>query len=275
MGATPEQVLENHLANAVAAEIVDELTPEEERDRLLLETKVDRGSYQAWAALRELRVRKLYRPQTWDKYCKSRFSFGDDTADLKIFAAEVVDELEKIPTICREIMPTKESQVRSLRCLSPNKYAQAWLLSVEEAGHRVPSGRIVKGVVDRIKERAPAPNPHYKGEVCFVIAKDNPELKGLSGCWGIVLEVYNHSCCVRTWNGDKSAVKPENLKSLDYTDIERACAQRICDRITRLRTCDRLESAAIGVLEGLGRLKRAQLTSLEEKMLKLLEEEYL
>lgn len=274
---TPNILHPNERQNkAIDALIVesDELTYDDERSRSFLETKVDRGLYEAWAALRELRVRKLYRPKTWEEYCKRRFGYGRDPADLKVFAADVVDELEKMPTNGRQILPTSDRQVRNMRGLTPDEYRQVWLESVESSGGKVPSGRVVKSIVERIKERTPTPNPYRQGEICQIVAKGNRELRLLSGCWGIVLNAGALSCCIRTWNGDYPAVKPENLESFDYTDTECREAQQICSRITRLRTHD-LESAAMGVLEGLGRLKRSRLTSLEEKILGLLEEEYL
>ena len=41
--------------------VIDDLTPEEERDRLILERQVERAFYQAGKALKELRDRRLYR----------------------------------------------------------------------------------------------------------------------------------------------------------------------------------------------------------------------
>ena len=49
-------------AEVVQSEVVtEELTPEEESDRLHLERKVERAFYEAGRALQELRDRKLYR----------------------------------------------------------------------------------------------------------------------------------------------------------------------------------------------------------------------
>lgn len=252
----------------------DELTYDDECDRSFLETKVDRGLYEAWAALRELRARKLYRPETWEEYCKRRFGYGRDSADLKIFAADVVDELEKMPTIGRHFLPTSDRQVRNMRGLTADECRQVWLDSVEEARGKVPSGRVVKSIVKRLKERTPTPNPYRPGEVCQIVAKGNGQLRSLSGCWGIVLETSAFSCCIRTHDGDYPAVKLENLESFDYTDTECQEVQQISSRINQLRMHD-LESAAMGVLESLGKLKRSPLTRLEEKMLGLLEEECL
>ena len=47
------------------------------------------------------------------------------------------------------------------------------------------------------------------------------------------------------------------------------------ERMTALAEVGELDEAAIWLLQGLERLKRSQLNSLEEKLLQVLEEEYL
>ncbi|WP_442949638.1 hypothetical protein [Nostoc sp.] len=61
---------------------------------------------------------------------------------------------------------------------------------MKQAGGKVP---IVKDVVQRIMERTKAPNPYYIREVCQIIVKDNPDLRGKGGCWGIVSHVGEFS----------------------------------------------------------------------------------
>ena len=46
------------------------------------------------------------------------------------------------------------------------------------------------------------------------------------------------------------------------------------DRITKLRNCGKLEAAAYANLKHLGEVKRPYLTQLEQKLLRLLEQEY-
>lgn len=61
-----------------------------------------------------------------------------------------------MPTNGRQIpMPTNERQLRDLAKANfePEIQAAAWLQGVEEAGGKVPSGRIVKGIVERLKEK--------------------------------------------------------------------------------------------------------------------------
>ncbi|MCC5618016.1 hypothetical protein LC605_23605 [Nostoc sp. CHAB 5836] len=69
-----------------------------------------------------------------------------------------------------QIFPTNERIVRPLVSLEPEVQRQAWQMSVQEAAGKVPTGRIVKDVVQRIMERTKAPNPYRVWEVCQIIA---------------------------------------------------------------------------------------------------------
>ncbi|TAF05725.1 MAG: hypothetical protein EAZ76_18850, partial [Nostocales cyanobacterium] len=84
-------------------------------------------------------------------------------------------------TIGSSILPTSERQVRPLVSLEPEQQRLAWQQAVEQAGGKIPSGRQVQDIVDIIRERTKVPNPYHVGEVCILLPKDNPELKGKSG----------------------------------------------------------------------------------------------
>jgi hypothetical protein len=193
---------------SVAAEVVaptrvdvvelEELSYDEERDRLHLERKVERAFYEAGKALRELRDRRLYRSThpTFEGYCRDRFGFRRRHPYQLIDAASVVDNLlASAPTnsspmcangaqtemttngaqlemttsgaqtelltngaqiarspIGAQILPTNERQVRSLVQLEPEQQREAWQQAVVEAGGKVPSGRIVKDIVERMQQ---------------------------------------------------------------------------------------------------------------------------
>lgn len=261
---------------------LEELTQEEVRERLYLERKVERAFYEAGKALMELRDRRLYRSthKTFEEYCRERFGYTRMAASYKIAAAVVVDNLStnglqntEMSTNGLQILPTNERQVRPLTKLQPDQQREAWQLSVTEAGGKVPSGRIVKDIVQRIMERTKVPLPYRIGEVCQIIPKENPELRGLGGCWCIVSEVNDFSCTVTAWDG-KYTLRLEHLKSLDYSDTECEQLQKICRRISRLHQCDNLEEAARSVLKHLGKIKRCYLTLLEEELLSVLEQKY-
>ena len=146
----------------VTAVEVPELTEQEISDRLHLERKVERAFFEAGKALAELRDRKLYRSthKTFEEYCKQRFGYTRIAASYKIAAATVMDNLltnglqkeeiatdelqtPKMLTNGLQILPNNERQVRPLVSLEPEVQREAWQKAVEEAGGKVPSGRIV------------------------------------------------------------------------------------------------------------------------------------
>jgi len=248
---------------------------------------VERAFFEAGKALTELRDRRLYRSThpTFEEYCKERFGFERRHPYRLIEAAGVVDNLIKMCPIWthfeidddpatvhsdqRQILPTSEGQVRPLTKLEPQEQQEVWLTAVEVAGGKVPTGRIVKDVVQRIMERTQVPNTYQLGEVCQILAKDNPELRGKGGCWAIVSAVNEFSCIVRMWDGEYT-VGLQHLKSCDYLPAECEQMQVICDRVSRVYS-SALEESVQRFLEMLGKVNRAYLTALEEKLLSLLE----
>ncbi|MBO3458498.1 hypothetical protein G7B40_024930 [Aetokthonos hydrillicola Thurmond2011] len=277
----------------ISVEVIEpeELTEEESRLRLHLERKVERAFYEAGKALLELRDKRLFRSshRTFEEYCKDRFGFERRHPYRLIDAAAVVDNLtqmcpdrtqietevesDEMCPIRTQILPTNEYQIRPLTKLEPSKQRSAWQMAVQAANNRLPSHRIVKDIVQSVMERTRVPNPYRSGEVCQILPKDNPELRGKGGCWCIVRQVNDFSCTVMSWDREYT-VRMDHLKSLEYSDADCERMQSVCDRITRLRSCSGLEAAAYANLKHLGELKRPYLTPLEEKLLGLLEQEY-
>ncbi len=232
------QDLEENPATAtitVSAVEVTELTQEEQSDRLNLERKVERAFFEAGKALAELRDRRLYRSshRTFEEYCRDRFGHSRRQSYLLMDAAVVFDNLVEICDQFDHKLPTAEGQVRPMTKLEPQEQQEAWLRAVELAGGKVPTGRIVKDVVQRIMERTQVPNTYQIGEVCQILVKDNPELRGKAGCWGIVSAVNEFSCTVRMWDGEY-AIGLQHLKSYNYLSAECEQMQVICDRLARI-----------------------------------------
>ena len=248
------------------------LSEEEERDLLHLERKVERAFFIAGLSLKELRERRLYRAThaTFEEYCRDRFGFTRQAANYLIAGALV---FENLTTIGCQILPTAERQVRPITSLKETEQVIAWEAAVAEAGDCVPSSRIVKEVARRIKEKNQPPIPFQVGEICLIIAKDNPDLRGKSGCWCVVREVYEFSVWVSTWDNEYT-LRPEHLKSLGYSTAERKQIENIGFRMTALDETGKLDEAALWILNGLARIKRPSLTDLEEKLLNLLEREF-
>lgn len=140
---------------------------------------------------------------------------------------------------------------------------------MQQASGKVPSVRIVTDVVQWIIECTQVPNSYQIGELCQILAKDNPELRGKGGCWAIVNQVNDFSCTVRTWDGELT-VGVQHLKSFEYLPQECEQLQEICERIHRVYSSG-LEESVQRFLESLGKLRRSYLTGLEEKVLSLLE----
>ncbi|MEH2037055.1 hypothetical protein [Nostoc sp.] len=263
----------------VTAVEIRELTEEEQSLRLQLERQVERAFLSAGQALMELRDRRLYRSthRTFEEYCRERFNYSRDAAYLKISATVVYENLQKfLPTIGRQIpMPTNERQLRFLAKaeLEPSVQADVWQQAVEQAGNKIPSGRIVKDVVDRIRGRTKVPNPYNIGEICILLPKDDPELRGKGGYWGVVSHIGEYSCTVQTWDGDYT-VKIEHLKSLELLDEDCQFMQQLCVRLRQLHQVDRRDEAVDWLLQGLGKQAKPYLSSLQAKLLAAVEREY-
>lgn len=120
-------------------------------------------------------------------------------------------------------------------------------------------------------ERTKAPNPYRVGEVCQIIAKDNPDLRGKGGNWYIVNHVGEVICAIKMWDGDYT-VRIDHLKPLNYLKSECQQMQLISECISRLGENENLEEAAHAVLKHLGELKRPYLTAFEEELLGFIEE---
>ncbi len=177
-----------------------------------------------------------------------------------------------------QILPTSERQVRPLTKLKPEQQREVWRKAVEEAGGKVPTGRMVKSIVEQIKKRPKVPNPWRVGEVCSIIVKDNPDLRGKGGCWAIITAIGDFSCTVRLWDGEYQ-VKLENLRELPYSKEQQEAVKGLCGRLQRIFD-ERLSQIKVedtekpvrDFLSGLGKLDRPWLTELEEKVLKVIEE---
>jgi len=237
--STPEPTMvENETTDSThaKAEVVEELSPEEETDRQRLELKVERAFFDAGSGLRELRDRRLYRTshKTFEQYCQDRFGYNRISAHYKITASEV---FENLLTKSEQILPTKETQVRPLAKLDPNEQRQIWKQAVKAAGGKVPTERIVKdavlrhqGIVERIKQKNPSPPEFALGDVVEIKALKRSPLHAYNGMWGTIEHVGSFSYTVQvSITKDVQQCKGEEMKRIDdeYTANIRAVALRI------------------------------------------------
>ncbi|WP_243458634.1 hypothetical protein [Nostoc sp. UIC 10630] len=100
----------------------------------------------------------------------------------------------------------------------------------------------------------------------------DPKLRGKGGCWAIVSAVNEFNCTVKMWDGEY-AIGLQHLKSFNYLPQECQQIQSLSDRLARIYS-DSLEELVQKFLEMLGKLNRAYLTDLEEKVLSVIEKEY-
>ena len=254
----------------VTAVEVRELTDQEHSVRLQLERQLERAFLSAGQALMELRDRRLYRSthRTFEEYCRERLNYSRDAVYLKISATVVYENLQKF-------LPTNGRQLRFLAKaeLEPSVQADVWQQAVEQAGNKIPSGHIVKDVVDRIRERTKVPNPYHIAEICILLPKDNPELRGKAGYWGVVTHVGEYRCTLQTWDGDYT-IKIEHLKSLELLDEDCQFMQQLCVRLRQLYQVASRDSSVDWLLQGLGKQAKPYLSSLQAKLLAAVEKEY-
>ncbi len=256
----------------VVVEVLEELTEQEAAERHRLELKVERAFYEAALALRELHSRKLYRSthNKFHDYCLERFGFSHRNADYLIRAADVIDNL-KTGTNGSTFLPSSERQVRPLTTLEPDEQREVWYMAVREAGGKLPSGRIVGGIVQQLKERYATPPeiPYQPGEVVMIRGSGNSELRRkFDGTWALALRVNEYTVTLAI-DGKEVAVRPQFLEPIDpkyWADIK-----AVHERITKLQQyeLDPMDDAGLEVLR-----RRTCFTPRQMMLLERMEEDY-
>ncbi len=200
----------------------------------------------------------------------SALAFREQNADLLIRAAGVIDNL-KVTTNGCNFLPTSERQVRPLTKLTPDEQRIVWEEAVEEVGGKVPSGRVVKSIVERLFERGttPPPIPFQEGDVVLIRGMGNPELRKFDGRWAVALAINEYSVTLAL-DAKDVPVKPQFLEPIDpkyWAEIK-----AVHERISRLQLSSDLDPAEDAVLEVL--LRRTSFTSKQMVLLKFLEQQY-
>lgn len=206
-------------------------------------------------------------------------------AYLQMAAAKVYQNLadnltrsSNKPTNGRQlILPTKERQLRPIVKAKLDETAQVevWQMAIALAGSKIPSSSIVTEAVNLYLARDNTLlNPFSEGEICQIVVRGNNQLKGLGGSWCIVESKYDRHCLVNTWNNQLS-VPISNLESKGFDQEEHQAIEDVGVRMTRLHQTGKLDEAALWILNGLAKLDRPELTPLEEKLLQVLEREFI
>jgi hypothetical protein len=233
----------------VATVVLEELTEQEAAERVRLELKVERAFFEAGTALRELRDKRLYRSthRTFEDYVRERFGFTRFSAYNKIAAASV---FENLLTNGQQILPANERQVRDLTGLEPGEQREVWQQALKAADGKVPSGRIVKSIVQRLKEKPLHLASDYcqPGEVFFLQRLAGAERK-YNGCWAVAIEVENRFSVKAAVYQGVVEVRQDQMKRIDSEQTQ-AQIKEIHERIQRLLKCqlDPIDEAQIEFL---------------------------
>ena len=259
-------------------EVLEELTPDEEKERHRLEIKIDRAISESWLALKQLRDRRLYRSthKTFEEYALERFGYNRAHAYRLINAAVVLENLsltqieDDLSPNWRQKLPISESQCRELARLPSKQQPFAWDQVLEVSGDKAPTAKVIRSVVEQIKERPLflATDFCAPGDV-FTLTKLLEHERKYNGYPCVAVELKHFTIDVDVYNATLS-VKPENLKKIDDPNVRRQLPA-IIKRIKRLQQYN-LDRSAYPILDLLGR--RTYLTSFEDKLLALMEHEH-
>jgi hypothetical protein len=274
-------MLNTNEATSVKVEVLEELTEEEERERQRLEIKVDKALSEGWSALKQLRDYRLYRSthKTFEEYAKDRFGYNRAHAYRLIQAAQVIENLSpngrqihEMSPIGRHVLPNSERLCRELAKLPSKVQPIAWEKVLEVSDEKAPTARVVKSIVEQLKEKPLGNAKDYcqVGDVFTLVRLEGKE-RIYNGCWAIAVEPRDFTVLVDV-HDVTITVKPENLNKIDSPEAHRQLPQ-ILRRIRRVREVPGFrDRAAYMVLEHLG--KQTYLTPLEDKLLQVIEREY-
>ncbi|MEL6441780.1 MAG: hypothetical protein AAFQ80_21315 [Cyanobacteria bacterium J06621_8] len=253
------------------------LSAQEAELRDKLEHQVRTGFVLRGQALRSIKRLQLYRDRfdNFESYCESVFGFTMLYIERCMKAAETyyfIDEYLKTNGL-NAPLPTKQRQLRPIfqAHLNPIEVGEVWVIAVDIALGKVPPASVVKSAVKSyLHQKYPPVNPFSEGEICRI----KSGVPGKQNCWCVVAEVKKDECVVDTWD-DQFVVSVDDLMPMKFSADESEQMLDLGARMTALSEVRELDEAAMWLLQGLERLKRSQLNSLEEKLLQVLEDEYL
>ena len=253
------------------------LSPQEAELRDKLEHQVRTGFVLRGQALRSIKRLGLYRDRfdTFETYCESVFGFTMLYIERCMLAAETYYSIEEYlkTNSLNEPLPTKQSQLRPIfqAHLNPIEAGEVWVMAVRMAVDKVPPKFVVSKAVKAYLQKKYQPiNPFSEGEFCRI----KSGVSGKQNCWCVVAEVKKDECVVDTWD-DRFVVSADNLMPMKFTHDESEQMLDLGERMTALSEVGELDEAALCLLKWLEKLNRATLNSLEERLLRVIEEEYI
>ena len=253
------------------------LSPQELELRTELEQQVRTGFVLRGKALEKIKRLKLYRDNydNFAEYCDATFGFTALYIERCITAAQTYDFIEEyLETNCLgDPKPTKQSQLRPIfqAHLSPIEAGEVWVIAVNLALGKVPPAVVVKSAVKTyLQQKYPPINPFSIGQICRIIGG----VPGKKNCWCVVSQVRKNECVVDTWDS-QYIVSIDDLLPMKFSRAQEEQMLDLGERMTAIGEVGELDEAAMWVLEGLEKLNRSQLNSIEERLLQVLEDEYL
>lgn len=253
------------------------LSPQELSLRDKLEQQVLTGFVLRGQALRTIKRLKLYRDNydSFAEYCDAVFGFTMLYIERCMSAAETYYQIvEYLKTQgLNEPYPNKQKQLRPIfqAHLSPIEAGEVWVMAVGIALGQVPSYSMVKTAVKTyLHQKYPTINPFAEGQICRITSG----VSGKLNCWCVISEVRKDKCIVDTWDS-QYVVSVDDLSPMKFTRDQEEQMLLLGERMTALSEVGELDEAAKWVLKGLEKLNRSQLNSIEEKLLQVLEDEYL
>ena len=253
------------------------LSPQEAELRDKLEHQVRTGFVLRGQALRTIKRLQLYRDRfnDFESYCDEVFGFSMLYIERCMRAAEtyyLIEEYLKTNGL-NEPLPTKQKQLRPIfqAHLNPIEAGEVWVIAVEKAMGKVPPASEVKfAVKSYLHQKYPPTNPFSIGEICRI----KSGVSGKQNCWCVVAEVSQDECVVDTWN-DRFVVSVDDLMPMKFSSDESEQMLDLGERMTALSEVGELDEAALCLLKCLEKLNRPQLNSIEERLLRVLEDFYI
>ncbi len=253
------------------------LSSQELELRTELEQQVRTGFVLRGKALEKIKRLKLYRDNydSFESYCDEVFGFTALYIERCITAAQTYNFIEEYleTNSLSDPLPTKQSQLRPIfqAHLSPIEAGEVWVIAVSLALGKVPPAIVVKEAVKAyLQQKYPPINPFSIGQICRIIGG----VPGKKNCWCVVSEVRQDECVVDTWDS-QYIVSVDDLLPMKFSRAQEEQMLDLGERMTALSEVGELDEAAMWVLKGLEKLNRSQLNSIEERLLQVLEEEYL
>ncbi len=251
-----------------------------------LETTVRKGLtilrqtfFEVALALSEIKRRKLYSLKGYSNYttyCIEEWKLNKTYAYDLLKAAEVVTNLipqienssESFSAIAEKLnytLPQNESQCRQLsKIKDPQLQKQAWDQVIESCVEGKITAQAIKQVVKQMQSKTQLKQPldvPTSGTIIRIVG-NNPDLKSLSGCWGIVTQVQEYSCNIETCLGNAETIHPQYLMVL--REIEDDTAVVILNRVRKINQSNHINYTVRNLLQEIATLPRPQLNEWQE-----------